>query len=46
MKNILLSPKDKVSIQHKSGIIYWCRCDMVDCNEEYFGVSVRTFGES
>ena len=32
-------------MQCKSGMIYWYRCDRVDCDEEYTGESVKTFGK-
>ena len=37
IKNILVSPKEKDPIQHESGIIYWYKCDRVNCDEEYIG---------
>ena len=45
IKDIPVSPKAKDPIQHKSYIIYWYRCDIVDSNEEYIGESAITFGE-
>ena len=44
-KNLLVSPKDKESITKKSSVIYWFKCDKIDCEEEYLGESSRTFGE-
>ena len=41
-----MSPKDKVNITKKSSVIYWFRCDRIDCEDEYIGESSRTFGES
>ena len=45
IKNLLVSPKDKDSITKKSSVIYWFKCDKIDCEEEYIGESSRTFGE-
>ena len=45
LKNILLSPKDKDTMTKKRSVIYWYRCDKIDCDEEYIGESSRTFGE-
>ena len=45
IKNLLVSPKDKDSITKKSSVIYWFKCDKIDCEEEYIGKSSRTFGE-
>ena len=45
IKNLLLAPKDKDTIQKKSGVIYRHKCDWVECDEEYIGESSRTFGE-
>ena len=28
-----------------NSVIYWYRCDKIDCDEEYIGESSRTFGE-
>ena len=44
-KNLLVSPKDKDNIKKKSNVIYWFRCDKIDCEEEYIGESSRTFEE-
>ena len=44
IKNKLLSPKDKDPIK-KSGVIYWFKCDRLDCDDEYTVESVGTFGE-
>ena len=44
-KDLLLHPKDKDTILHKSGVIYRFGCDRVDCEEEYIGESSRTFAE-
>ena len=45
IKNLLVSPKDKDNIKKKSNVIYWFRCDKIDCKEEYIGKSSRTFEE-
>ena len=45
IKNLLVSPKDKDSIAKKSSVIYWFKCNKIDCEEEYIGESSRTFGE-
>ena len=45
IENLLVSPKDKDNIKKKSNVIYWFRCDKIDCKEEYMGDSARTFEE-
>ena len=40
-----MAPKDKDHITKKSGIIYRFKCNRVDCDDEYIGESLRTFGE-
>ena len=40
-----MSPKDKDTITKKSRVIYWLKCDKIDCEDEYIGESSRTFGE-
>ena len=45
LKNLLVSPKNKDTITKKNSVIYWFRCDSIDCEDEYIGVSSRTFGE-
>ena len=45
LKNLLVTPKDKDSITKKSSVIYWFKCDKIDCEEEYIGESSGTFGE-
>ena len=45
IKDLLVHPKDKDNILHKSAVIYRYRCGRVDCNEECIGESGRTFGE-
>ena len=45
IKNLLVAPKDKDPILKKSGVIYRCKCDREECDEEYIEESSRTFGE-
>ena len=45
IRDLLVHPKDMDTILKKSGVIYRYRCGRVDCEEEYIGESVRTFGE-
>ena len=45
LKNLLVSRKDKDTITKKSSVIYWFKCDRIDCEDEYIGESSRTFGE-
>ena len=45
LKNILVSPKDKVIMANKNSVIYSYSCGRIDCDEEYIGKSGRTFGE-
>ena len=40
-----MSPKDKEEIKKKSNIIYWYKCGRIECDDEYFGESARTFEE-
>ena len=40
-----MAPKDKDPIHKRSGVIYRYKCDRVECDEEYIGESLRTFGE-
>ena len=35
----------KNNIKKQSNVIYWFRCDKIDCEEEYIGESSRTFEE-
>ena len=35
----------KIQFLKKSGVIYRCKCDRVDCDEEYIGGSARYFAE-
>ena len=41
LKNILVSPIDKDTMKGKNSVIYWHRCDKIDCDEEYIGESSR-----
>ena len=45
IKNLLVSPKDKDNIRKKSNVIYWFKCDRIDCEEECIWESARTFEE-
>ena len=45
IKNLLMAPKDKDSILKNSGVTYRYKCDRVECDEEYIGVSARNFVE-
>ena len=45
IKNLLVAQMDKDSILKKSVVIYRYKVDMVECDEEYIGESLRTFGE-
>ena len=45
IKDLLVHPKDRDTILHKSGVIYRLRCGRVDCDEEYNWESGRTFAE-
>ena len=45
LKSILVSPNDKDKMTNKNSVIYSYTCGMIDCDEEYIGESVRTFGE-
>ena len=45
LKNLLESPNDKDTITKKSSVIYWFRCNKIECEDEYLGESSRTFGE-
>ena len=35
IKNLLVAPKDQDPMLKKSGVIYRCKCDRVDCDDEY-----------
>ena len=37
VENLLLSPKYKDTITKKSSVIYWFKCDRIDCEDEYIG---------
>ena len=45
LKSILVSPRDKDTMTKKNAVIYWYRCDNIDCDKEHIGESSRTFGE-
>ena len=45
IKNLPMASKDQDPIQKKSEVISGCKCDRVDCDEEYIGESSRVFGE-
>ena len=45
IKNLLMAPKDQDPMQKRSGVIYRYKCDRVECDDEYIGESLRTFGE-
>ena len=42
LKN-LISPMDKDTITQKSSVIYWFKCDKMECKGEYIGESSRAF---
>ena len=37
--------KEEDNIKKKSNVIYWFKCDKIDCEEEYIGESSITFEE-
>ena len=41
----MVHPKDRDTVLQKNGVIYRYKCGRVDCEEEYFGESGRTFAE-
>ena len=43
VKEVLIAPKDKDSINHKEEVIYRYRCDQPGCNMEYIAETSRTF---
>ena len=43
LKDELVAPKDKDHITNKSCILYWFKCDRLECDEEYIGETARTF---
>ena len=45
IKNLLVSPKDKVPMVNQSGAICWYQCGDLSCDDEYIGETSRTFGE-
>ena len=45
IKSLLMAPKGKDPITKKSCIIYRYKCNRVECDDQYIGVSSRTFGE-
>ena len=45
IKNLLVSPKDKYPMVNKSWAIYWFQCGDLICDDEYIGITFRTFGE-
>ena len=42
---LLVSPKDKNTLATKSSVIYWFKCNKVECENEYKKESSRTLGE-
>ena len=44
-KNIIVSTKDKDPMEWKSWIIYWCKFQELECNNDYIGKSAQLFGE-
>ena len=45
MWRVILTYVPKYQIQQKSCIIYWYRCNRLDCVKEYIGKSATAFGE-
>ena len=45
IKDLLMAPKDKDPILKKSEVIYRCKCDRIEYDEEYIGESSGTFEE-
>ena len=45
IKNLLVFPKNKDPMVNQSGAIYWYQCGDLGCDDEYIGVTSRTFGE-
>ena len=45
MKNLLVAPRDKVTITKESGVIYRYMCVRVKCDYVYVGESTRTLRE-
>ena len=42
-KDLLMAPKDKVSITSKGGVINRYKCDHLGCTVQYIGETGRTF---
>ena len=42
IRNFLVAPKDRHNSTQKSAVIYRCKCDRLECDEEYIGESERT----
>ena len=45
IKNLMVSPKNKESMENKGGAIYWSQFGDLACDEEYIGETSRAFGE-
>ena len=45
IKNLLISPMDKVPMVSKHGAIYWFQCGDLTCDDEFIGKTSRTFGD-
>ena len=45
IKNLLVASKDQDPMKKRSGVIYRYKCNRVECDDEYIGESLRTFGE-
>ena len=45
IRNLLVSPKDKVPMVSQSGAIYWFQCGDLSCDDEYIRETSRTLGE-
>ena len=43
LKNLLMFPNDRETINKQSNIIYWFKCGRTECDDEYIGKSARTF---
>ena len=46
IKNLLVSPKDKVPMVNEDGAIYWFLYGDLICNDEYIGKTPRILGDS
>ena len=42
LKNLLVAPKDKDTVTKKSSVVYWYKCDRIDCEDEYKRESSRS----